>query len=159
MSISSSSAFIVNWLPMFLSSVQFSRSVLSDSLQPHELQHARPPCPSPTPGAYTNSCPLSRWCHPTISSSVGELYNVQTNKIILSSNNAIQQRMRWLDGITDSIDMSLKKPWELVMDREAWCAAVHGVAKSWTQLSDWTELTENNFITFGGGLWDLGLPW
>ena len=52
------------------SSVQFSRSVMSDSLQPHELQHARPPCPSPTPGAYPNSCPLSRWCHLAISSSV-----------------------------------------------------------------------------------------
>ena len=51
------------------SSVQFSRSV-SDSLQPHESQHARPPCPSPTPGVYSNSCPSSRWCHPTISSSV-----------------------------------------------------------------------------------------
>ena len=55
---------------MSLSSVQFSHSVVSDSLRPHELQHARPPCPSPTPGVYSNSCPTSRWCHPAISSSV-----------------------------------------------------------------------------------------
>ena len=51
-------------------SVQFSHSVMSDSLQPHGLQHSRPPCPSPTPGVYSNSGPLSQWCHPTISSSV-----------------------------------------------------------------------------------------
>ena len=51
-------------------SVQVSRSVMSDSLQPHGLQHARLPSPSPTPRAYSNSCPLSQWCHPTISSSV-----------------------------------------------------------------------------------------
>ena len=63
-------------LPVFVSfwfaylSVQFSRSLLSDFLQPHVLQHARPPCPSPTPGVHWDSCPSSQWCHPAISSSV-----------------------------------------------------------------------------------------
>ena len=57
-------------LARHISSVQFSRSVVSDSLQFRGLQHTRPPCPSLTPGVYSNSCPLSRWCHPTISSSV-----------------------------------------------------------------------------------------
>ena len=54
---------------IFLHTVQFSRSVVSNCLRPHELQHARPPCPSPTPRVYPNSCPLSQWCHPTILSS------------------------------------------------------------------------------------------
>ena len=58
------------WRFLQFSSVQFSRSVVSNSLRPYKLQHARPPCPSPTPGVYPNSCPLSRWWHPTISSSV-----------------------------------------------------------------------------------------
>ena len=61
-----------SWLypDLCASSVQFSRSVVSDSLRPHGRQHARLPCPAPTPRAYSNSCPLSWWCHPTISSSI-----------------------------------------------------------------------------------------
>ena len=58
------------WVIIRKSAVQFSHSVVSDSLWPHRLQHSRPPCPSPTPRVYSNSCPLSQWCHPTISSSV-----------------------------------------------------------------------------------------
>ena len=61
---------IIRWSTECFSSVQFSRSVVSDSLRPHESQHARPPCPSPTPGVHSDSHPLSQWCHPAISSSV-----------------------------------------------------------------------------------------
>ena len=60
----------MKYLNQLISSVQFNRSVVSNSLRPHESQHARPPCPSPTPWVYSNSCPSSRWCHPAISSSV-----------------------------------------------------------------------------------------
>ena len=66
-----------------ISSVQFSRSAMSKSLQPHGLQHTRLPCPSPTPGTCSNSCPLSRWCHPTISSSVvpfSSLFNLSQHQ-------------------------------------------------------------------------------
>ena len=74
------------------SSVQFSRSVVSDSLRPRELQHARPPCPSPTPGVHPNSCPSSRWCHPAISSSVIPFYSCPQS---LPASGSFPMRWKW----------------------------------------------------------------
>ena len=79
-----------------ISSVQFSRSVMSDSLWPHELQHARPPCPSPTLGVHSNSCPSSQWCHPAISSSVvpfSSCLPIPPSIRVFSNDSAL--RMRW----------------------------------------------------------------
>ena len=77
-----------------IKSVQFSRSVVSDSLQPHESQQDRPPCPSTTPGVYSNSCPLSRWCHPNISSSVipSLLPSIFPNIRVFSNESALRIR-------------------------------------------------------------------
>ena len=76
------------------SSVQFSCSVMSDSLRPHELQHARPPCPSPTPGVHPNSCRSSRWCHPAISSSV-VLFSSCPQSLPASESFPMSQLFTW----------------------------------------------------------------
>ena len=87
-----------------ISSVQFSCSVMSDSLQPHELQHARPPCPSPTPRAYSNPCPLSQWCHPTNSSSVIP-FSSCTQSLPASGSSPMSQLFAW-DGQSIGVSAS-----------------------------------------------------
>ena len=77
------------------SSVQFSRSVVSDSLRPHESQHTRPPCPSPTPGVHSNSCPSSWWCHPAVSSSVVPFCSCPQSLPASVFSNESTLRMRW----------------------------------------------------------------
>ena len=85
-----------NSMLLYFSSVQFSRSVVSDSLRPHESQHARPPCPSPTPGVHWDSHPSSQWCHPAISSSVIPFSSCpQIPPSIRVFSNESTLRMRW----------------------------------------------------------------
>ena len=83
------------WKSLY-SSVQFSRSVVSDSLWPHESQHTKPPCPSPTPRVYSNSCPLSQWCHPSISSSVFSFSSCPTS-LPASGSFPVSQLFAWGD--------------------------------------------------------------
>ena len=91
------------------SSAQFSSvAVMSDSLRPRELQHTRPPCPSPTPGVYSNSCPSSRWCHPAISSSVVPFSPAPIPPSIRVFSNESTLRMRWPEYSSFSFSIS---PW------------------------------------------------
>ena len=83
----------------YIYSVQFSRSVVSDSLRPHELQHARPPCPSPTPGVHSDSCPSSLWCHPAISSSVIPFFSC-LQSFPASDLDSQRARINMVNGIT-----------------------------------------------------------
>ena len=119
------------------SSVQFSHLVVLDSLQPHESQHARPPCPSPTPRVHSNSCPLTRWCHPAISSSVIPLSSCpQSLPASESFSNESTFRMRWPKywSFSFSIIPSKEQP-GLISFRMDWLdlLAVQGTLKSLLQ--------------------------
>ena len=92
---SDSSFALWGFSPSFLQFVQFSHSVMSDSLRPHELQHVRPPCPSPTPRVHSNSRPWSPWCHPAISSSVHPLLLPPIPPSIRVFSSELTLRMRW----------------------------------------------------------------
>ena len=117
--------------------IQFSRSVVSDSLQPHGLQHARPPCPSPTPGVYSNSCPSSWWCHPTILSSVNPLLllpSIFPTIRVFSSESVL--RMRWPKYWSFSFSISPSNQYSgLISFRMDWLdlLAVQGTLKSLLQ--------------------------
>ena len=115
------------------SSVQVIRSVVSDFLQPHESQHARPPCPLPTPGVHSNSCPSSWWCHPAISSSVVPFPSCPQSLTASVFSNESTLRMKWAKywSFSFSIIPSKKHP-GLISFRMDWLdlLAVQGTLKS-----------------------------
>jgi len=115
------------------SSVQFSHSVVSDSLRPHESQHARPPCPSPTPGVHSNSRPSSRWCHPAISSSVVPFSScppIPSSIRIFSNESTLPMRWPKYWSFSVSISPSKEHPGliSFTMDRLD-LLAVHGLSR------------------------------
>ena len=120
----------------FLCSVQFSCSVVSDSLQPRESQHARPPCPSPTPGVHSNSCPSSRWCHPAISSCCPLLHLPPIPPSIRVFSNESILRTRWPKYWSFSFSISSSKEHPgLISFRMDWLdlLAIQGTLKSLLQ--------------------------
>ena len=117
-------------------SVQFSCLVMSDSLRSHEPQHASPPCPSPTPGVYPNSCPLSRWCHPTLSSSVGPFSSCPQSFPASRSSNESALHIRWPKYWSFSFSISPSNEYSgLISFRMDWLdlLAVQGTLKSLLQ--------------------------
>ena len=118
------------------STVQFSRSVLSNSLRPHELQHTKPPCLSPTPGVHSDSCPSSRWCHPAISSCHPLLLLTPIPPSIRIFSNESTLRMRWPKYWSFSLSISPSKEHPgLISFRKNWLdlVAAQGTLKSLLQ--------------------------
>ena len=112
---------------IYISSVQFSHSVVSDSSRPHEPQNARPPCPSPTPKVYPNSCPLSQWCHPTISPSV-----VPFSSCLQFSQH--QCLFKWVSSLHQVAKTSL----EFQLQHQSF---------QWTPIQDWSPLRWTGWIS------------
>ena len=141
--------------PNKLDSVQFSRSVVSDSLQAHEPQHTRPPCPSPTPGVHPKPCPLSQWCHPTISSSHPLLLlpSIFPSIRVFSNESALCTRWPKYWSFSFNISLSNEHP-GLVSFRMDWLdlLAVQGTLKSLLQHHsyklDYIAHYYNHFLKF-----------
>ena len=133
------------------SSVQFSRSVMSDSLWPHESQHTRPPCPSPTPEVYSNSCPSSRWCHPAISSSVVP-FSSCPQSLPVSGSFPMSQLFTWggqsIESFSFSISPSNEHP-GLISFRMDWLdlLAAQGTLKSLQHISKASIFRHSAFFT------------
>ena len=126
---------------IFPYSVQFSHSVLSDSLWPHKLQDARPPCPSPTPGVHSNSCPSSQWCHPAISSSVVPFSSCRQS-LPASKAFPVRQFFAWGGQSTGASALAIIPSKEipgLISFRMDWLdlLAVQGTLKSLLQPHSW----------------------
>ena len=129
-------ARILEWVAISNYSVQFSYSVMSDALRPHELQHTRPPCPPPTPGVHSNSRPLSRWCHPAISSS-GVLFSSCHQSLpawVFSNESTLSMRWPKYWSFSFSIVPSKEHP-ALISFRMDWLdlLVVQGTLKSLLQ--------------------------
>ena len=108
-----------NLQEMSIGSVQVSHSLMSNSLQPHESQHSRPPCPSPTPGVYSNSCPSNWWCHPAISSSVVP-FSSCPQSLPASGSFPMSQLFTW-GGHSIGVSASASV---LPMNTQNWCISI-----------------------------------
>ena len=135
-----------------LSLSQFSRSVVSDSLQPHESQHARPPCPSSTPGAHSNSCPSSRWCHPAISSSASLLLLPPIPSRIRVFSNESTLCMKWPKYWSFSFSISPSKEHPgLISLRMDWLDLL--LSKGLSRVFSNTTVQKHQFFSAQHSLW------
>ena len=137
----------------YVISVQFSRSVMSNSLQPHELQHARPPCPSPTPGVHSNSRPLSRWCHPAISSSVVP-FSSCPQSLPASGSSPMSQLFAWggqgigVSALASVLPMNTQD-WSLL----EWTGWISLQSKGLSRVFSNTTVQKHQFFSIQPSLW------